>query len=317
MIDRNQICPNGRASTVTNVLARHCKWQTPFSDRDDALKRIVNKFRRPAIVQLNIEGLTASKMSILYYLAAQREALVILLQKTHCTPAQRLVLPNYQQTGFSLSRKHGLATFVYERLKWTLFDQSPLTLETQWLCVDVDRYKIVSVYKPSPIRLQVSDFPVFPHSCLYVGDFNCQHVEWGYDANSADEECLVGWANTNNLVLLHNPKNATSFHSDCWNTSTNPDLAFVSIDLDSLLPDTHVLEKFPRSQHRPSLITLPRFARPVPSTPVKRWNFRKAKWSHYITLTNKLARTLLPLNSPDMDQVYQCFCNAISTAAKK
>ena len=78
-----------------------------------------------------------------------------------------------------------------------------------------------------------------------------------------------------------------------------------------------MLEKFPRSQHRPSLITPPRFARPVPSKPIKRWNFRKVKWSHYITLTNRLARTLLPPDSPDMDQANQCFCNAISPAAKK
>ena len=106
---------------------------------------------RHAILQLNIKGLTASKMSVLYHLAAQCEALVILLQETHCTSAQRLVLPHYQLAGFSLSRKHGLATFVYERLKWTLFNQSPSTSETEWLCVDIDRYKIVNVYKPTPI----------------------------------------------------------------------------------------------------------------------------------------------------------------------
>ena len=35
-----------------------------------------------------------------------------------------------------------------------------------------------------------------------------------------------------------------------------------------------------------SLITPPRFAMAVPSMPVKRWNFRKAKWSHCIALTN-------------------------------
>ena len=29
--------------------------------------------------------------------------------------------------------------------------------------------------------------------------------------------------------------------------------------------------------------------------PVKQWNFRKAKWSHHIALTNKFAKTLLPL----------------------
>ena len=137
--------------------------------------------------------------------------------------------------------------------------------------------------------MQVSDLLVFLHSCLYAGDFNCQHVDWGYDANSADGEYLVGWANTSNLALLHNPKNAASFHSGHWNTSTNPDLAFVSIDMDSRLPDRHVLEKFPRSQHRPSLITPPRFACPAPRKPAKRWNFRKPSGA-----TILLSQTNLP-----------------------
>ena len=36
--------------------------------------------------------------------------------------------------------------------------------------------------------------------------------------------------------------------------------------------------------------TSARFAMAVPSIPVKRWNFRKAKWSHYIALTINLQR---------------------------
>ena len=55
----------------------------------------------------------------------------------------------------------------------------------------------------------------------------------------------------------------------------------------------------------------------VPSMPVKRWNFRKAKWSHYIALTNKFAKTLLPPDSLDVDADYQDFCNTIKKAAKK
>ena len=51
--------------------------------------------------------------------------------------------------------------------------------------------------------------------------------------------------------------------------------------------------------------------------PVKRWNFRKAKWSHYIALMNKFAKTLLPLDSLDVDAAYQDFCNTIKKAAKK
>ena len=42
--------------------------------------------------------------------------------------------------------------------------------------------------------------------------------------------------------------------------------------------------------------------------PVKRWNFRKAKWSHYIALTNKFPKTFA---------AYQDFCNIIKKAAKK
>ena len=144
---------------------------------------------------------------------------------------------------------------------------------------------MVNVYKPPPTRLRTLDLPVFPHPCLYAGDFNCRHADWGYDDNSPDGECLAGWASINCLALLYNAKDAASFYSGRWNIGTNPDLAFASVGPNSRLPDRRVLEKFPRSQHRPSLITPPRFAMAVPSMPVKRWNFRKAKWSHYIALT--------------------------------
>ena len=122
----------------------------------------------------------------------QSEALVILLQETHCIDAEKLVLPNYQLAGSSLSRKHGLATFVHERLRYTLLDQSPPTSEIEWLCVDVDVYKIVNVYKPPPTRFRTLDLLVFPHPCLYAGDFNCRHADWGYDDNSPDGAWLAG-----------------------------------------------------------------------------------------------------------------------------
>ena len=240
-------------------------------------------------------------MNIFHHLALQSEVLVILLQETHCTDAEKLVLPNYQQAGSSLSRKHGLATFVHERLRYTLLDQFPPTSEIEWLCVDVDVYKIVNVYKPPPTRLRSLDLPVFPHPCLYAGNFNCCHADWGYDDNSPDGECLAGWASINCLALLYNAKDAASFYSGCLNTGTNPDLAFASVGPNSRLPDRRVLEKFPRSQHQPSFITSPRFAMAVPSMPVKRWNFRKDKWSHYIALTNKFAKTLLPPDLLDVD----------------
>ena len=151
-------------------------------------------------------------MNVLHYLALQSEIFVILLQETHSTDAEKLVLPSYQLAGPSLSRKHGLATFVHEQLRYTLLDQSPPTSEIEWLCVDVDIYKIVNVYK-SPTRLRFLDLPVFPHPCLYAGDFNCCHADWGYDNNSPDGGGSAGWASINNLALLHMPRTPPVFTS--------------------------------------------------------------------------------------------------------
>jgi len=67
---------------------------------------------------------------------------------------------------------------------------------------------------------------MIPHHSLYVGDFNCQHVNWGYNKTSPDCESLKSWALDNNFGLLHHPKEAASFSSHQWNVGTNPDLAF-------------------------------------------------------------------------------------------
>ena len=78
LTDRNRICLNG--GTPNDVQAG--QRQTSFSGLGDAhLRRTVNKFQRPSILQLNIEGLTASKMSVLHHLALQCEALVIPYRK--------------------------------------------------------------------------------------------------------------------------------------------------------------------------------------------------------------------------------------------
>ena len=126
--------------------------------------------------------------------------------------------------------------------------------------IALDGYKIVNIYKPPPTRLRTLDLPVFPHPCLYAGDFNCRHADWGYDDNNPGGKCLACLASINCLALLYNAKDAASYYSGLWNTGTNPDLVFASVGPNSRLPDRRVLENFPRSQHRPSLITPPRFA---------------------------------------------------------
>ena len=126
----------------------------------------------PNTLQLNIQGITANKICVLSQLTTRYSVHVILLQETPCTSADRLVIPNFSLAGSVLSRKHGLATFVHEKLNWTLADHSPEGSATEWLCVDVNGVNIVNVYKPPPVSLTSNAIPVFPHPCLYAGDFN-------------------------------------------------------------------------------------------------------------------------------------------------
>ena len=90
---------------------------------------------------------------------------------------------------------------------------------------------------------------------------------------------LVNWTAQGNLVLLHNPKDAPSF-SGHLHTGTNPDLAFASAGHKNWSLDRRILEKFPSSQYRPSLIAAAKLETTVPSE--QRWNFRKANWELYI-----------------------------------
>ena len=254
LLERSTKPVNMRATTTTRTgCVRHgVGHKTPFWGRGS---RNATEDPRPNILQLNTEGITADNISVIEQLAYENKAFIIALQETHCTNADKLVIHNFSLAGLVLSKNHGLATFIHERLECSLVHQSPEQLETEWLCVDNAGYEIINVYKPPRSRFTPRAFPTFPHPSLYVGEFNCQHVNWGYKKTSPDGESLEAWATCSNFGLLYNPNETASFFSHRWNVGKNPDLAFASFGQDSRLPDRRVLGKFPRSQHRPSLIT--------------------------------------------------------------
>ena len=128
---------NMRATTATctGCVQSGVGHKTPFSGRGS--RNAAEDDPRPNILQPNTEGLTANKISAIEEVAYKNKAFITVLQETHCTPADKLVIPNFSLAGSVLSRNHGLATYVHERLEWSLVDQSPEQSETEWLCVDV------------------------------------------------------------------------------------------------------------------------------------------------------------------------------------
>ena len=127
------------------------------------------------------------------------------------------------------------------------------SLSVHGLCEDVHGCRWLQnsqrLQKPPPMQMQSPNLPVFPHPCLYAGNFNCHHVDWDYDDNSSDGECLAGWTSINSLALHYDSWDATDFYIVHWNTGINPNLAFSSTGPYSCLPDRCVFKKFPRSQH--------------------------------------------------------------------
>ena len=134
----------------------------------------------------------------------------------------------------------------------------------------------------------MDSLPRHPPPCIYAGDFNCHSITWGYRNTNPDGTALEDWASASNLALLHDPKQPGSFHSARWGTTTNPDLAFANIGALSI--NRRVLEPFPKSQHRPSIIESSASINSVPTRPVKRWNFRKANWANFTETLNTAAQ---------------------------
>ena len=84
------------------------------------------------ILQLNVKGITSSKLNTIEQLVSKHAVGLILLQETHCTNPAKLVLSNYDFAGLISSKKHGLATFVHKYLRWTHEGESPTT----WIFTD-------------------------------------------------------------------------------------------------------------------------------------------------------------------------------------
>ena len=87
-----------RVSTHSDVQQRSANQQMSFSGQDNAWKKLPFQSTLPKSSEDPL--FTASKMNTLHYLALQSETLVILLQDTHYTDAEKLVL-SYQLAGSS------------------------------------------------------------------------------------------------------------------------------------------------------------------------------------------------------------------------
>ena len=243
---------------------------------------------------------------------------IILLQETHTATDEQLlargVIPGYTLVDSLNSAIYGSATYIksditnFQRTCKAVFEDVSI------IVTKVGELTISNIYKPPNITWPV-DFPFcYNHPSIYIGDFNCHHTSWGYEENNTNGILLTNWMESHDLYLHHDATDRKSFHSSRWRRDYNPDLCISSTD-HNLLPLSaarKVLNDFPRSQHRPVLITT---GIEIPSTSSlnkPRWNFQKANWTEYSRLVNRHLRWVSPspLN-------YNRFVGVVKAAARK
>ena len=169
------------------------------------------------------------------------------------------------------------------------------------------------MYKPPGTRLSMESLPQYQQPCIYAGDFNCHSTTWGYSSTNTDGTTLEQWASYTDVTLLYDYKQPRSFCSAQWGTSSNPDLGFANL---GTCASRRVLERFPKSQHRPSIIGSSTTINEVPTRHVNRCNFRKADWAKFTDRLNSAANKL-PGPTSELNTAYNTWCSTIISTAKK
>ena len=207
-------------------------------------------------MQINVEGWTFPKREILEHLVEVHKANIVLVQETHQLTQDKLKLYGFELADFIPSSHHGIATFVKHNLCFSHVNNSCDDHSTEWISIKVEDIVIMNAYHPPTAVLDITSFPETDDQFVLAGDLNCKHETWGYSDSNTNGEQLATWASANNLLTLFDPKQAAAFHSGRWNSGTNPNVCSCT-QLYGITLERSILERFLRSQHRPSLITTP------------------------------------------------------------
>jgi len=177
------------------------------------------------IMQLNVEGLSATKCEVISCIAERQkiDAIIICLEETHVDvdKTNRFSIAVFDLLAYSLHAKYGQATYVRDNI----FDAHHVTSSVCYDIVRIGSYHVANIYKPPSENWGTTNtLPVVPHPSLMVGDFSSHHPDWGYQEPDEDGKMLQDWASGNDYHLVHDSKQRGTFHSARWKRDYSPDL---------------------------------------------------------------------------------------------
>lgn len=306
----------GTAPRSTAVV-QHSKTRTMFKGpSQDHLNRRVGNILQ--ICQLNIEGISREKSEYLTHVLDEQKIDVLALQETHTVDDEDL-LKRGRIPGFSIiaalhHRSYGIATYVRSGIQNVAIINCLEVQSTFSIVIKVADVTIANIYKPPKLPWPTPVLHPEEHPCVFIGDFNSHHHAWGYEENDENGDKLYEWLTSNNMNLIYNPKGRGTFHSARWKKDYSPDLCFVSNSSSNKPTNVtrKVLKDFPRSQHRPVVISIGNQIPLVQSVPKPRWNFKRANWKAFSETLDIISKRIQPTAAE-----YKRFQKAVHACAKR
>lgn len=262
--------------------------------------------------------MSRSKGEYISKLSAEEDVNIVLIQETHTATPEELerrgVISGFNMIVAEYSRAHGIATYAKEGMDCVNVLESVSRDNIYSSTTRIGALSVTNVCKAPTTKWPQSVLPLQPHPSIYAGDFNSHHSEWDYRDDDENGESLVSWASTAELLLVHDSKDRRTFYSKAHRTESNPDLCFVSADIEGfpLQVSRKVLPASLNSHHRPVILDVGMNVPIITYVQRPRWNFLKANWNQYSSFLDAAIRFIPP--SP---QNYDRFNNLVISTAKK
>ena len=276
---------------------------------------------KPSLIfsQWNAEGVRKKKLELQQFLQ-ERKIDVMCIQETHLSEPHRFCVRGYQ--AFRNDRenrlKGGVLTLIRNSIPATEIKRSTANSGTEFITVKIilpeKEILVMNVYCPSDREIETSNFPN-KENTIILGDFNSHSPSWGYDTIDNRGEIIEDWLIENKFILINKPDDEHTFWSRAWKSSSTPDLAFASENIQKVSSRT-VCDQLGGSDHRPVIIKLHnqptgRYFCKEPS-----WNFKKANWSKFDKLSESMCERKPFVESNNIHRNVENFTSGILEAAK-
>ena len=275
------------------------------------------------ILQVNISGFTTKSFELMKMLNEENIHVALIeetilpnhLKNPGNNTSHRLATTGYTPYQCKCQKCQGILTLIRNDMQAEVEYKPAGDIDHQVIHVwkGKSKYQVHHLYCPPGATSALPFNDTTYRKCIIAGDFNAHMPLLGYDdwnskGKEIDKLCL-----SSNLILQQNSESEPTLLHKRHNTTSRPDLTFVSADIQERT-SVRVLGDI-GSDHKPTKIVIENCGKA--DTKRKTFlNFRKANWKDFSTNLDH-DMSLIDTNGSDLDNISNSIVSAILKAASK